>query len=68
MRLSPRWRRSASCPATGVCLVLPNCPQFFVAQLGVWKAGAIVVPLNPTYTEREFKLAVRNTGTGTRRC
>jgi len=34
-----------------VALHLPNCPQFVIAQLGAWKAGA-VVPLNPFYTER----------------
>src|SRR3954466_6453309 len=33
-----------------VALLLPNCPQFMVAEFGVWKAGAIVVPLNPTYS------------------
>jgi len=38
-----------------VALVLPNCPQFFVAEFGVWRAGGIVVPLNPTYTERELE-------------
>jgi len=34
-----------------VGLLLPNCPQFFVAQFGAWKLGAIVAPLNPIYTE-----------------
>jgi long-chain acyl-CoA synthetase len=38
-----------------VALVLPNCPQFFVAEFAAWKAGAIVVPVNPTYTERELE-------------
>jgi len=37
-----------------VALLLPNCPQFVIAQLGAWKAGAIVVPLNPLYTEAEL--------------
>ena len=41
-----------------VALVLPNCPQFLVAQFGVWKAGAITVPLNPTYSERELQQAL----------
>src|SRR5687767_2745679 len=31
-----------------VALVLPNCPQFLIAEFGAWKAGAIVCPLNPT--------------------
>lgn len=38
-----------------VALLLPNCPQFFVAELGAWKAGAIVAPLNPIYTDQELE-------------
>jgi long-chain acyl-CoA synthetase len=38
-----------------VALILPNCPQFLIAQYGAWKVGAIVVPVNPTYTEREIE-------------
>lgn len=38
-----------------VALLLPNCPQFIIAELGVWKAGAMVLPLNPIYTERELE-------------
>ena len=45
-----------------VALVLPNAPQFFVAQFGAWKAGAIVAPLNPTYTERELETALKANG------
>jgi long-chain acyl-CoA synthetase len=44
-----------------VALVLPNCPQFFVAEFGAWKAGAIVVPINPTYTERELEVVLNAT-------
>ncbi len=49
-------------PGDRVALVLPNCPQFFVAEFAAWKAGAIVVPLNPTYTERELEAALTSTG------
>ena len=38
-----------------VALLLPNCPQFVIAQFGAWKIGAIVAPINPTYTERELE-------------
>src|SRR5471030_115645 len=38
-----------------VGLLLPNCPQFFIAQFGAWKLGAIVAPLNPIYTEHELE-------------
>jgi long-chain acyl-CoA synthetase len=44
-----------------VALVLPNCPQFFVAEFGAWKAGAVVVPVNPTYTERELEFVLNAT-------
>jgi long-chain acyl-CoA synthetase len=45
-----------------VALLLPNCPQFFIAQFGAWKIGAIVAPLNPTYTERELEGAIADNG------
>ena len=38
-----------------VGLLLPNCPQFFVAEFAAWKLGAIVAPLNPIYTEPELE-------------
>lgn len=41
-----------------VALVLPNCPQFLVAEVGIWKAGAVVCPINPMYTERELREAL----------
>jgi long-chain acyl-CoA synthetase len=37
-----------------VGVVLPNCPQFLIAELGAWKAGAVVVPLNPIYGDDEL--------------
>ena len=44
-----------------LALVLPNCPQFFIAEFAAWKAGAVVVPLNPTYSERELESALNST-------
>ena len=38
-----------------VALLLPNSPQALIGELGAWKAGAIVAPLNPLYTERELE-------------
>jgi len=49
-------------PGDRVALLLPNCSQFFVAEFGAWKAGAVVVPLNPIYSERELELALTSTG------
>jgi long-chain acyl-CoA synthetase len=45
-----------------VVLLLPNCPQFVIGQLGAWKAGAIVVPLNPLYTEHELPQVLAGCG------
>ena len=45
-----------------VALLLPNCPQFFIAELAAWKIGAIVAPLNPIYTEAELEKPIRDHG------
>jgi long-chain acyl-CoA synthetase len=45
-----------------VGLLLPNCPQFFVAEFAAWKIGAIVAPLNPTYTEHELEAPLQEHG------
>ncbi|HEY5415216.1 MAG TPA: long-chain fatty acid--CoA ligase [Gemmatimonadaceae bacterium] len=52
-------------PGDRVALCLPNCPQFIIAEMGAWKAGAIVCPLNPTYTERELHEALSASGAAT---
>ena len=49
-------------PGDRVALILPNCPQFMIAQFGVWKAGGVVVALNPIYSERELEAALESTG------
>ena len=56
---------SGVAPADRVALCLPNCPQFLIAELGAWKAGAIACPLNPTYTERELQEALSTSGAQT---
>jgi len=52
-------------PGDRVALCLPNCPQFVIAELGTWKAGAIVCPFNPTYSDREMEDALNATGAET---
>ena len=44
-----------------VAVLLPNCPQFFVAEFGAWKIGAVVVGVNPTYSERELEQILEST-------
>jgi long-chain acyl-CoA synthetase len=48
-----------------VALLLPNCPQFLIAELGAWKAGTILVPLNPIYSEQELEGTLQRTGVET---
>ena len=45
-----------------VAVVLPNCPQFFIVELAAWKVGAVLVPLNPTYTADELAGPITTTG------
>ncbi|HXQ34529.1 MAG TPA: class I adenylate-forming enzyme family protein, partial [Anaerolineales bacterium] len=49
-------------PGDRVALLLPNSPQIILSLFGIWKAGGIVVPLNPLYTENELEHALREAG------
>lgn len=48
-----------------VAIHLPNCPQFVIAYYGTLKAGGVVVPTNPLYTERELEHQLRDSGAET---
>src|SRR5580700_1956979 len=37
-----------------VAVSLQNDPEFAVVQLGTWKRGAILVPLNPMFKDKEI--------------
>ena len=37
-----------------------NCPQSFIAFFAIWKAGGIVVPLNPFYTAFELERSIND--------
>ena len=41
---------------------LQNVPQFPIATYAAWKVGAIVVPLNPMYKEKELAYFCRDSG------
>ncbi len=43
-----------------VALYLQNIPQFVIGQFGIWKSGAIIVPLNPMYREKELSYYFRD--------
>ncbi len=48
-----------------VALLLPNVPQFIYAYYGALKLGAIVVPCNPMYVERELAFQLKDSGART---
>src|ERR1700730_11871679 len=45
-----------------VAVSLQNDPEFAIVQLGAWKRGAILVPLNPMFKEREIAYHLADSG------
>jgi long-chain acyl-CoA synthetase len=45
-----------------VALMLPTCPQFVIGYFAILKLGAIVVPTNPLYVEREIEHQFNDSG------
>ena len=43
-------------PGDRLAVYLQNMPQFAIACLATWKAGGIVVPVNPMYRDHELTL------------
>lgn len=48
-----------------VAIMLPNLPQYAIAYYGALKIGAIVVNTNPTYTPREMRHQLEDSGAET---
>ena len=38
-----------------VAIMMPNAPQYVIAELGIWKAGGMVASINPLYTGAELE-------------
>ncbi|MEV5886454.1 AMP-binding protein [Streptomyces sp. NPDC052020] len=47
-------------PGDRVAVLLQNSPHFVLAVLGAWKAGAIVIPVNPMYKSGEVGHVLRD--------
>jgi long-chain acyl-CoA synthetase len=45
-----------------VGISLQNDPEFAIAELGAWKRGAILVPLNPMFKEKEIAYHLADSG------
>jgi long-chain acyl-CoA synthetase len=52
-------------PGDRVSLLLPNIPQIVIAYYGIWRAGAVAVPNNPLYTDRELEHQFNDSGSTT---
>ena len=48
-----------------VALMMPNCPQQLIAYYGTLTAGAVAVPTNPLYVERELQHQLADSGAET---
>ncbi|MCP4716365.1 MAG: AMP-binding protein, partial [Deltaproteobacteria bacterium] len=48
-----------------VALFLPNCPHFIIAYYAILKIGAVVVPTNPLYSEKELTFQLNDSGAET---
>jgi len=45
-----------------LAIMMPNCPQYYIALFGAFLAGLIVVNVNPLYTSRELVHQVNDAG------
>ena len=43
-----------------VALVLGNCPEFIISYFGILRAGGVVVPINPIYSQEEISYILIN--------
>jgi long-chain acyl-CoA synthetase len=43
-----------------VALLMPNIPQAIICRWGAWKAGAVLVHMNPMYSESELEHAFKD--------
>ena len=49
-------------PGDRVALFMPNCPQMVVAYYGGLRAGAVMVPTSPLYSEQELEHQLADAG------
>ncbi|MEE9207285.1 MAG: AMP-binding protein [Gemmatimonadota bacterium] len=48
-------------PGDRVALDMPNWPEFVLSVFAAAEIGAVIVPLNPGYSQRELRFVLRNT-------
>jgi long-chain acyl-CoA synthetase len=55
-------RAQGIAPGDRVAVYLQNVPQFLIAMVATWKAGAIMVSVNPMYKARELEEILKDSG------
>lgn len=45
-----------------ITMMLPNIPEFIISYMAIVGIGAIVVPVNPSYTSRELEHILKDSG------
>ncbi|BDC18833.1 AMP-dependent synthetase [Acidianus sp. HS-5] len=45
-----------------VILSMQNIPQFIILEYAIWEKGGIVLPVNPSYSERELEFLIHDSG------
>jgi amino acid adenylation domain-containing protein len=61
-RLAGRLRELGVGPEVRVAVRLDRSPELIVAMLGIWKAGGVYVPLDPTHPEERLEWIVGDCG------
>lgn len=64
-RLSHALAALGICPGDRVATLLPNIPQATISIYAAFRTGAVVVPTNPLYTERELEYQLNDSGSET---
>ncbi|ALJ19639.1 class I adenylate-forming enzyme family protein [Microbacterium sp. No. 7] len=49
-------------PGDVIAIMLPNGIELVIALLGAWRVGAAATPVNPTFTERELRYQLQDSG------
>lgn len=61
-RLSAVLREEGIEKGDRVAIILPNLPHYLAAHFGILRAGGIVVPNNPLYTDKELAQQLKDSG------
>lgn len=62
LRLAEGLRQAGMQRGETVALLLPNCPQFVIAEIAVWMLGGRIAPMNPSYPPEELGALLSRVG------